>query len=222
MKNRWAFLLIAVEIVFFVLTVPYFAIHVPHYTYCDDGMVSQEDFEKAHSYGGTRQGSLFAPAPTLLVVPDDPYVQAIVSTFDSESEWDKAMDIMNWIYVNIDYRTDNELYGCSEYWAVPSETLYYMKGDCEDLAILFCSMAVAMGLDAVLLDYPEHTAAGVYIDGTLYQCKMGFSYLSKNLRFDGDEPTIYEIGDDRFRFINEVPYRIGRWERSVIDIPIYF
>lgn len=64
--------------------------------------------------------------------------------------WDvKAM--YNWVVNNIEYRSDGlypvlpyepfgELGFWNEMWQLPNETLSLRKGDCEDMAILLCSM----------------------------------------------------------------------------------
>lgn len=205
-----------------VLAVPYLFVHVPEYSSCDTGMVSQEDFDKAHSVGPLRQGSRFSPAPTHLVDPDDPYVQDIASSMDRGSDREKVREILYWMSHNIKYESDSVLYGCSEYWAVPAETLYYMKGDCEDFAILFCSIAMAMDLKVVLLDYTEHSSAGVYLNDKLYYCDAMNGLLHSFLDFEGEEPDIYEIGKDRMIWLSRWMHDTSRWERSLFNLPIGF
>lgn len=63
----------------------------------------------------------------------------------------------------IEYTEDHVLYGCQEYWARPTETLYNLKGDCEDTAILFCSLCKCMGIPTVLLNGPNHVASAVCV-----------------------------------------------------------
>jgi len=48
-----------------------------------------------------------------------------------------------------------------EYPKFPLETLYDKGGDCEDVSILFCAIIKRMGYDAVLVNLPNHMAAGV-------------------------------------------------------------
>lgn len=64
----------------------------------------------------------------------------------------------------IEYTEDSELYGCSEYWATPAETLWAGRGDCEDVAILFVTLGRLFGLETVLIASDEHVMAGVKTD----------------------------------------------------------
>lgn len=64
--------------------------------------------------------------------------------------------IANWIWYNIEYKSDMEVHGVIEYFQMAGETLELRTGDCEDLAILFHyfmykinreSIVVIMGLN---------------------------------------------------------------------------
>jgi len=61
------------------------------------------------------------------------------------------------VYDSFNYRVD-------DYWATPTETLFYGCGDDEDKAILFCSIMKAAGMDAGLLTLPHTVIAAVDID----------------------------------------------------------
>lgn len=69
--------------------------------------------------------------------------------------------VMNGIY----YLEDRKLYGCSDYAATPTETLYLHLGDCEDVSILYVSIARAYGIDSTLIKLDGHCMAGVRIAG---------------------------------------------------------
>lgn len=56
-------------------------------------------------------------------------------------------DIRDWVADNIDYKSDEEQWG-EDYWQSPEETLSLRTGDCEDFAILLCSLLRAYGIDA--------------------------------------------------------------------------
>lgn len=221
MKARYGVLIVVSLAIALALALPYLMIYSPHYEKSDMGMVSEEDFEKAHSAGGIRQGSALNPSPTMLIFPDDPYVQKIASTIKGDTDMQKASNIAKWVYRNIEYQHDIDLYGCTEYWAVPAETLYYMKGDCEDFAILFCSIAKALDLNVVLFDYNEHTSAGLYADnGNLYHCDSMRGVLSASIRYNNENPTIYDVGETRYEWFSDYMFYVSHWERSIIDIPI--
>jgi len=58
----------------------------------------------------------------------------------------KMYAIEQWVTNNIKYKTDEENYKMSEYWAYPTLTLSKRTGDCEDGAYLMHSLAIAAGI----------------------------------------------------------------------------
>ncbi len=62
------------------------------------------------------------------------------------------------------YTYDQYLYGQSEYYAFPMETIYNGSGDCEDTSILCASLFVAAGYDAGVFLIPGHAIAAVALD----------------------------------------------------------
>lgn len=77
----------------------------------------------------------------------------------------KCLIIQSFVVNGIGYAEDVDQFGCKDFALTPLETLYLGKGDCEDVSILFVSIARAYGLDAVLILYDEHCVAGVRLDG---------------------------------------------------------
>lgn len=77
------------------------------------------------------------------------------------SSADAANLLLNFVQTAFDYKTDGEQFG-SERPLFGDETLYYPYCDCEDRSI-FYSILVRdlLGLDVVLLNYPEHLATAV-------------------------------------------------------------
>ncbi len=59
---------------------------------------------------------------------------------------------------------DYSLYGKSEYWATPLETLYYGIGDCEDTSALLCALYEAAGYRSAMGGISGHVFAGVALD----------------------------------------------------------
>lgn len=57
------------------------------------------------------------------------------------------MAIRDWVGNNIKYRNDSEVHGSRDYWQLPKETIQRRTGDCEDYAILLCSLLRADGWD---------------------------------------------------------------------------
>ena len=60
---------------------------------------------------------------------------------------------------------DYGIYGKTEYWAVPAQTLWLLYGDCEDDSALFCALASYFGFDVAMAGKSGHVFAGVVIDG---------------------------------------------------------
>jgi hypothetical protein len=50
------------------------------------------------------------------------------------------MAIRDWVGNNIKYRNDSEVHASRDYWQLPKETIQRRTGDCEDFAILLCSL----------------------------------------------------------------------------------
>lgn len=48
--------------------------------------------------------------------------------------------LRDWVGKNLLYKSDSEVHGVSDYWQFAKETLGLRTGDCEDCAILLCSL----------------------------------------------------------------------------------
>ena len=84
---------------------------------------------------------------------------------DSCPDRTKCIILQSFVTTGIEYRSDDDLYGCPDYAATPTETLYLRMGDCEDASILFVSLARAFGIDSTLMILDGHCMAGVRIAG---------------------------------------------------------
>lgn len=129
--------------------------------------VSEEDFDRSMDRDVFRQKSRLVMSPVVLADPEDPYVKKVAAHIEEAtagcSESVKATAALNFVQCAIGYESDSDLYGFHEWWASPVETLYLHAGDCEDQAVLLCSIFGAMGIRSVMLDYPGHQAVGVYL-----------------------------------------------------------
>jgi len=93
------------------------------------------------------------------ITPRDPLVKTTVfditgswsNTSDWNEYWDDVKAMYEWVVDNVEYRYDglfpilpddpsDEIDYGREMWQFPNETLILGKGDCEDIAILLCSM----------------------------------------------------------------------------------
>ena len=84
------------------------------------------------------------------ITPDAPEVQEKVDEILS-STWRKPYTdfgaIREWVSTQISYQYDSKVYGVADYWQLPVETLSLGTGDCEDIAILLCTMLRAAGVN---------------------------------------------------------------------------
>lgn len=94
---------------------------------------------------------------SLYITPQNPTVRELTSNI---SGWPKWLALLNWVASNIEYKDDSEVHGISEFWQLPTETIQLRTGDCEDYAILLCSLYRASGYDEnsayVVLGYTEN------------------------------------------------------------------
>lgn len=87
-----------------------------------------------------------------------PVLETAVSGLSAPAAVDVLLDFVQTAFR---YRTDQEQFGY-ERPLFPDEMLYYPYSDCEDRSAMFAALVDAIvGLDVVLLDYPEHIAAAV-------------------------------------------------------------
>lgn len=69
--------------------------------------------------------------------------------------------LLNFVQTAFEYKTDTYQFGC-EKWFFGDEMFFYPFCDCDDRAIFFAVLArEVLGLDVVLLDYPNHIATAV-------------------------------------------------------------
>ena len=106
---------------------------------------------------------LFTKQMQLLVTPDDPLVvQTLRTILDAPlpeiteqnyyTNYDGSLHdfnrIKNWLGRFLVDVTDKTAHGVEDYWQLPAETIQLGTGDCEDYAILLCSLLRAYGVPA--------------------------------------------------------------------------
>ena len=78
-----------------------------------------------------------------------------------KSQQQAANLLLKFVQSSFDYMTDGEQFGYEKPF-FPDETFYYPYCDCEDRAMLYSTLVRdLLGLDAILLDYPNHIASAV-------------------------------------------------------------
>lgn len=182
----------------------YYLTHSEHYaqfpcesirvTYCLEMTVDKSDFDSQTEITLVRADYLMNDSPCIALVDyDNRYVRKIADFLNwvcnNDSDMDKVRYVTQFVDRNIEYHSDSDIYGFEEYWATPIETLYLRTGDCEDKSILACSILLAMGLDGMLINYENHCAPAVRIDGIVYLADFNLPCPSSNLMYDGEYPS---------------------------------
>jgi hypothetical protein len=97
--------------------------------------------------------------------------------------------IRDWVAANVEYKSDEEQWGVEDYWQAPEETLTLYTGDCEDFAILLCTLLRAYGIPA------EQMYVAVGVDNQEY----GHAFLIENWYLDGEWRAIEpQVGTQSF------------------------
>lgn len=100
---------------------------------------------------------------------------------NGKSQKDAANLLLNFVQTAFQYKTDGEQFGYEK----PNfldETFYYPYCDCEDRAMLYATLIKdLLGLDTILLDYPNHIASAVRLfeemSGDYVVLENGAKYL---------------------------------------------
>ena len=78
------------------------------------------------------------------------------------------------------------LYGKTEYWAYPLETIHRGYGDCEDTCFLTAALFAAAGFDSAVATIPDHMVAAVALkDFSPRKVSSGVTLTSKTLTATG-------------------------------------
>lgn len=123
----------------------------------------------------------------------DPVIDSLMDVLDERmkgmSDVEKADALLDFVYMNTWFKTDEDLFGYREYVQYPSETLFLGMGDCEDLSLLLYTLYIKSGLDAVLIHCNDHESVGVAVD------KPGASVSFRGTEYIVAEPTSsYGVG----------------------------
>lgn len=88
-------------------------------------------------------------------------LSSLQSAIEGKTETEAADVLLDFVQSGFDYATDPQQFGYEKPFFV-EELFYYPKCDCEDRSILYrYLMTNLLGLDVVLIKYPNHVATGV-------------------------------------------------------------
>lgn len=124
--------------------------------------LSSFDWDESISDMSIQRGATVRdPSPASLLT-NGGVIEAIIGELEPYMEGltnlQRAMVVLSFVQDAIDYDSDLNLYGTEEFWATPSESLFLGYGDCEDGAILFVSIASAMGMDCGFVTFDSDHA----------------------------------------------------------------
>jgi hypothetical protein len=126
-------------------------------------------------------------------------------------------DIRDWVADNIAYKSDKERWG-KDYWQTPEETLTYRTGDCEDYAILLCSLLRAYGIDAQRV----YVALGVDGDEDGHAFVMeDWHYDSEWRRVESQAPARLSSYSRLFFSGSQLDSRLNKYEITVVFNDLY-
>ena len=88
---------------------------------------------------------------------------------------EKANALCRFVYYNVGYTLDSDLFGIDDYCQYPLETLYRGMGDCEDQAVLLMTLLEMSEIDCVAIMTSAHHSVGVAVDAYGYFVNTPFS-----------------------------------------------
>lgn len=138
--------------------------------------------------------------------PEESWSRTITEVFkpllQERSEYEKVAILLAYLHYGFTYAYDNDQFGREKYFFC-EENFYYKDNDCEDRSILFAWMVKHLvGLDVVLLDYPEHIATAVrFTDKNV----PGDYYMRNGLKYIVCDPTYIgaDVGETMPQYKNE-------------------
>lgn len=136
----------------------------------DEGVKFDVDFTEIRHYNDPFRNSLLLSHGKFMTT-NDPVVTKIIGELspylDGKDDRGKADVLRDFVQTNISYSYDHEKHGTTEWIQYPSETVLSGSGDCEDSAILLCTLYRAIGLDTILIHTGDHvfSAVNVVADG---------------------------------------------------------
>jgi hypothetical protein len=138
--------------------------------------------------------------------PEESWTRSITEVFEpilkGRSEYEKVAILLAYLHYGFNYAYDDDQFGREKYFFC-EENFYYKDNDCEDRSILFAWLVKHLvGLDVVLLDYPDHIATAVrFTDKSV----PGDYYMRNGLKYIVCDPTYIgaDVGETMPQYKNE-------------------
>lgn len=141
-------------------------------------------------------------------VPDPRWAKQVQNSLspllEGRDEYEATAALLNFMHKSFPYAYDDEQFGCEKYFFC-EENFYYKGSDCEDHAILFSYLVrTLVGLDVILLDYPDHVATAVHFNDPTIK---GDYYMLNGRKYIVCDPTYFgaSIGETIPRYKNLKP-----------------
>lgn len=110
--------------------------------------------------GRLRHATYADPMPVFMLSDSsavDQAVEYLDPLMDGLTNVQRATVLAYFVQDVIQYMSDAEQYGVTEFWASAEETLYTGYGDCEDTATLFVNLGARLGLDTGFVAFESKT-----------------------------------------------------------------
>lgn len=134
---------------------------------------------------------------------------ALSSALDEKNDFEKVALLLSFLHKSFPYQTDDEQFG-KEKTFFCEENFYYSANDCEDRSVLFSYLVRNLvGLDVILLDYPDHIATAVHFNDPSV---AGDYYLYQGKKYIVCDPTY--IG----AFVGETMPQYKNIKADIIEI----
>lgn len=110
--------------------------------------------------------SIYYKTPMSAVLKASLY-PSLKAAIQGKSQKEAANILLEFVQTGFKYQTDGDQFGYEKPFFL-DENFFYPACDCEDRAILYSTLVKdLMGLDAILLDYPNHIASAVRFSETI-------------------------------------------------------
>jgi transglutaminase-like putative cysteine protease len=187
----------------------------PSTLYVASLQASCEDSDDSYTFSfGADVPRTFSDNPDqvkLFITPREPTIFALKNELlkDAPLKVKDWIALRNWVGDNIQYKHDNEVYGVPEYWQFGKETISLRTGDCEDFAILLCSLLRSAGYSPndvyVVIGKNQngyHAWVKINLDTVgwynLEPQENGFATIVGDFLTLSDYHALYEFNDQQF------------------------